>query len=454
MKKKWLGILIGCLLIVLMVGIGCAMMIFDRKTINYEASNQILYNPLMGFAPNADYMEAVGENTLVYVDVTWREVESQQGVYQFDEIEESNHLDYWRAQGKNVVFRFVCDIPGTEAHMDIPDWLYEITKDGTFYDSSYGKGYSPDYNNETLIECHRQVIEALGRRYGMDSFFAYVELGSLGHWGEWHVNIEAGIKRIPEENVCREYVMPYLEAFPNAKLLMRRPFESVTEYGLGVYTDMAGVVEDTEEWLSWINDGGIYTETQTAQVLKACPDIWDRQPIGGEFSSLYTMDELLTGKLEQTLQLLEQTHMTFVGPNCPIANVELLDYPESVQEILRNVGYRIGVSQCKIVDNKLLNMSTVHLNIANSGIAPMYADWPMYLYVIGENGNVIEKQKLQISLADLKGKSSRWITAKLNCCILSEKYQLGVGIENPDTGNAEILLDMNVQKQEKVYMLK
>ena len=84
----------------------------------------------------------------------------------------------------------------------------------------------------------------------------------------------------------------------------------------------------------------------------------------------------------------------------------------------------------------------------------MYADWPMYLYVIGENGNVIEKQKLQISLADLKGKSSRWITAKLNCCILSEKYQLGVGIENPDTGNAEILLDMNVQKQEKVYMLK
>ena len=164
MKKKWLGILIGCLLIVLMVGIGCAMMIFDRKTINYEASNQILYNPLMGFAPNADYMEAVGENTLVYVDVTWREVESQQGVYQFDEIEESNHLDYWRAQGKNVVFRFVCDIPGTEAHMDIPDWLYEITKDGTFYDSSYGKGYSPDYNNETLIECHRQVIEALGRR--------------------------------------------------------------------------------------------------------------------------------------------------------------------------------------------------------------------------------------------------------------------------------------------------
>ena len=188
--------------------------------------------------------------------------------------------------------------------------------------------------------------------------------------------------------------------------------------------------------------------------MKACPDIWDRQPIGGEFSSLYTMDELLTGKLEQTLQLLEQTHMTFVGPNCPIANVELLDYPESVQEILRNVGYRIGVSQCKIVDNKLLNMSTVHLNIANSGIAPMYADWPMYLYVIGENGNVIEKQKLQISLADLKGKSSRWITAKLNCCILSEKYQLGVGIENPDTGNAEILLDMNVQKQEKVYMLK
>ena len=29
-----------------------------------------------------------------------------------------------------MVFRFVCDLPGDEPHRDIPDWLYEKTKDG------------------------------------------------------------------------------------------------------------------------------------------------------------------------------------------------------------------------------------------------------------------------------------------------------------------------------------
>ena len=31
--------------------------------------------------------------------------------------------------------------------MDIPEWLYERTGDGVFYDTEYGKGYCPDYSN-------------------------------------------------------------------------------------------------------------------------------------------------------------------------------------------------------------------------------------------------------------------------------------------------------------------
>ena len=46
-----------------------------------------------------------------------------------------------------------------------------------------------------------KAVEALGEHLGKDGLISYIELGSLGHWGEWHVNYSAGIQRLPNEAV-------------------------------------------------------------------------------------------------------------------------------------------------------------------------------------------------------------------------------------------------------------
>lgn len=131
----------------------------------------------------------------------------------------------WRSEGKHLVLRFICDDPGDESHTDIPDWLYRETgKDGDWYDNDYGKGFAPDYSNTTMIRRHTQAVKAMGERWGSDPLISYIELGSLGHWGEWHVNYGAGIRRLPLEEVREQYVKVWPEAFPNAMILMRRPF--------------------------------------------------------------------------------------------------------------------------------------------------------------------------------------------------------------------------------------
>lgn len=125
------------------------------------------------------------------MDITWAELEPEEGIYDWTSIEQENQLARWQQEGKHLILRFVCDIPGEERHMDIPKWLYEKTGEaGTWYDGEYGKGFAPDYNNAELIACHAKAVEALGTHFGTDGLVAYVELGSLGHWGEWHVNYE------------------------------------------------------------------------------------------------------------------------------------------------------------------------------------------------------------------------------------------------------------------------
>ena len=180
---KRMGIVCCVSVLVILIAMIAVRRIIPSKTCTYGDTGEVYNNPMMGFAPNADYVEAVGNNTLVYVDVTWRELEPLEGVYDYEGIEEDNFLEMWRRLGKKVVFRFMCDEPSDVEHMDIPDWLYEKTGDGTFYDTGYGKGYSPNYANETFIEAHARAIENLGRRYGQDSFFCFIELGSVGHWG-------------------------------------------------------------------------------------------------------------------------------------------------------------------------------------------------------------------------------------------------------------------------------
>lgn len=420
----------------------------------YRQTSETFKNPMMGFAPNADYAEAVGDNTLVYMDVTWRELEPEEGVFAFDAVASDNFLADWKAQGKKVVFRFVCDKPGKEAHMDIPDWLYEKTGDGTFYDCSYGKGYSPDYTNPMFIAYHKKAIEALGAEYGQDSFFCFVELGSLGHWGEWHVNYAAGIKRFPAVEICRQYVEPYVTAFPNAKLLMRRPFSFVTEYGLGVFNDMAGEPDATEEWLDWIYNGGIYEAASVPMVLQACEDVWLNAPVGGEFTSSLSMEEILVTEQMRTVELLQESHMTFVGPMCPIACKEEQDYPEAVAEVLKNVGYRYGVTSARILHDKLFGSVTVDIRMKNFGVAPMYFSWPVCVYFLDEQGKVLERQELDIDLTGLGQNQTVSAKAKWQEENLKEELPvIAIGIENPETGKPEVFLDMDTGVQDKVYLL-
>lgn len=430
--------------------------IIKRSSYTYLETKEALRNPMMGFAPNADYVEAVGDNTLVYVDVTWRELEPEEGSYDFDAIKEENFISMWKQKGKKAVLRFVCDNPGSKEHMDIPDWLYEKTKDGTFYDGSYGKGYSPNYKNETFIKYHEKAIEALGAEFGQDDFVCFVELGSIGHWGEWHTKYDEGIARIPSEEICREYVIPYLSAFPNAKILMRRPFSFVSEYGFGVYNDMTGEPDDTNTWLGWIQNGSIYKEAEQPMQLPACKDIWKTAPVGGEFTSSIPMADMLGTQLEQTLELLQQSHMTFIGPKCPIANDEEINYPEATQEILKNIGYRYGVTKAKLRYNKLSHKLTIKLELKNYGVAPMYFSWPVCLYFLSDDGKIQARYETDVDLEKLAGGEtlSVSITEDYTAPKSGEELPLvAIGIENPQTGLPEVKLAMDVEAVDCMYML-
>lgn len=421
-----------------------------NQTVSFSESDKVLDNPLTGFAPPAENGKACADMQLVYIGLTWAEWEPKEGEFAVDALEETFHLKRWREEGKHAVLRFVCDTPGETGHMDIPQWLFEKTGDGFFYENSYGGGYSPDYANTDFREAHERAIMALAEYCNRDSFVAYVELGSLGHWGEWHTNTREGVPALPGADVCWEYVLDYSDHFHNALLLMRRNYSMAYEGGMGIYNDMTGSGEATREWLSWQKEESSYETSGEALELVPMEDFWKWAPCGGEFTSSIPMEVMLGQNLGETLELIEESHMTFLGPKCPVKEEAALPGAEAVRRLL---GYRFYISGLTTRYSFLEGRIDVAMTWENTGIAPFYWDWPVTMYVYDREGELAYWETLELRLSRLMPGNTLEAMASIPFTDrFRHGFRIGIGIAEPE-GTNRIRLAMEGEEKEGVQVI-
>lgn len=426
------------------------------QCLRFEPTSEPLINPLMGWAPWATIRESQQGHTLVYADLTWRDFEPSEGSFDFASFEERNQLARWRAEGKRVVFRFILDRPGEQDHMDIPDWLFEkMNGQGDFYGNEYGKGFSPDYSDEILIRHHQKAVQALGERYGLDGFFAYIELGSLGHWGEWHVHSNSNIRPLPDEEIRNRYVQHYRQVFPNSHLLMRRPFNIAAREQLGLYNDMTADFDATAEWLDWIERGGEYSQTGEPKALAAMPNGWQKAPIGGEQTQSMSDAEIYDQHLSQTIALLKASHATFVGPSGPYDIPKGNPLQEGIDRVLSTLGYRLLVY--KAFMPKVIYWGkhvTVRLVFSNKGIAPFYYNWPAEVVVMDEKQRMVAAQVIDMDIREVLPGVPFRVKVRLPIEFLEDStYTIGVAIIDPLTQQPSVQWAAQPQRVEFIQEL-
>lgn len=416
-----------------------------------EDSEEPYANPLMGYAPWADQTKLVQDSQLLYMDLTWAEWEPEEGKYDIQGFEERYQIQKWKNEGKHAVLRFVCDKPGDEEHMDIPQWLYERTGDGVFYEIDYGKGYAPDYENRDFIAAHDQALEALGNYCSQDNFVAFVELGSLGHWGEWHTKDDEGVPPMPDADICWEYATQYSDSFPNARLLMRRNFVMAADGNMGLFNDMTGDPDDTQEWLDWQKNGGAYELPDGEIPYEPMEQAWKQAPVGGEFTPSGSMDDMLGENLSQTLSLIEESHMTFIGPHSPL---EYEGYEEAVREIENRLGYKFWISRMEINMDYFSQKFEVSLTWENDGAAPFYFDWRPMMYVYDRDGNRRYWEDIEVDLTQLfPGETITTVNHIPFNDLFREGYSIGIGIMDPLTEEPSIELCMNKDYRNGINMI-
>lgn len=452
MNSNRFKVAVSGVLALLLLG-GMTMFLFWPRTVTFDVKrgDKPEKNPLKGWACWGESGPSEVKYALAYVPVYWAALEKEEGVYDFAALEERYHFAAWREQGTRLVLRVVSDSPDDEEHMDIPQWLYDqMDGDGTWYESGYGKGFSPNYENERFQSAHTALLTALGARYNNDAQVAFIQLGSLGHWGEWHVNERAGIARFPDSTVTDGYVRDYLAAFPDKKLLMRRPYAIVSEEKIGLYNDMFGEAEEHREWMDWIENG--YISSQNGQALPGAPLFWQNAPSGGEISSGREIGYYFSEGFEDTLSFIRESHTTYLGPKIPRQH-ELTDQGwENAQACEREMGYCFTVTQASVHRQRGKDMR-LHVAFENIGVAPFYEDWDIRVVLRNRLGAQVYAQDFPTAL-------SSWITAgELDkvlpgtAGLLGQKLTLWVGIVDPLTGECGVALAVDAPCSEGMYAI-
>ncbi|MCP3774146.1 DUF4832 domain-containing protein [Paenibacillus sp. MZ04-78.2] len=426
----------------------------DRVAYMPAETDQVLANPYMGFVVDAKYDDAKQPFRLAHANLTWRELEPDKGKYAFDAIEKKFNFRLWKERGVKLVMRVVLDYPRDTSHMDIPDWLYEeIGKSGEWYDTDYGKGFSPDYTSPVLIENHERLIRALSERYNNDPLIAFVQLGSIGHWGEWHTRNDDELRiPFPKEPISDQYAGHYVRYFTNKHLMMRRPHEIALKNGMGLFNDAFGKRESTVDgFLRWYTEG--YTSWLTGEKEPAMPDFWTKAPSGGEFASekKYMGDS----SMEETLRQARLTHVSMMGPNAPAREKPGGPLQSNIDRFLKTIGYRFVIAKASHEkEAKTGDRLNVTISLVNRGVAPFYFSWPFELSLADSNGEIVAKAT---SKADIRQwlPGERQVSDKLPIPsgLKPGEYTVHAAILDPETGKPGIDFAIDGRRADGRYAL-
>lgn len=436
----------------------------------YDAAENVPENPLMGYAPPAESEKACADTDLVFIMLPFSEWEPQNGVFDIDGTAEKYHIEEYKKSGKHAVLRFVSDIPSDEAHRDVPQWLCEQSR-GIDYDDASGKGYAPDYGDESFIKAHRKALEALASWCAQDNFVSFVEMGSVGQNGDWSLTAEEAQELAPSEDVLAQYAAQYEEVFsqdPDILLLdSRSGVRSRPETGR--WKDVLGDAQETGKWAADMmtvpeqaaekgSVSGVDTsaaDTDSSEQGTGGRAAWADAPVGGGLTGTIPMEELLMDRLSDTLDQVRSSHVSFIGPSCPDEKQQQTNGSEMIR---RSMGYCLYLSRLQTTVDFLSDLLEFHFTFDNIGAAPMYRDWPVKMFVFAD-GECIREQTLGLRLSELLPGSEITVTGTVPYSReLLKGYTVAIAITDPENTQYITLAQKGVLPDKnglhKVYRFK
>jgi len=403
----------------------------DDTLVVLKEIDDVLPNPFKGFAPWVGNQNPVYQTTLQYVNCEWKDLEPSSGVYNWNNLEKN-----WgniAVTGRRVGFRISAATPGSAGHYDIPEWLVNQGIRMRAYEIDNQHGLAPDWDDPGFLQAHHDFITALGARYDSDPRVGWIDIGSYGFWGEWHVYLNDSLAATPASK--QAILEDYFSAFPAKPKVIAFDDDLatayVTDHNGGIRNDCLGE-EDSNNW---------YLESLNSIDPLLNERVWKSAIITGEFcGGDWGATQGTTDRFNLNYSFIQQTHWSFIGPAGGAITPQSAEHKKNLDKLYKKLGYRFVLRKVEHAAAASAGSSlTLAITVENKGVAPFYFSWPLVGYLVTEGDSVVFEQDLAVDIRDwLPGTAQSEATLQLPSQLPVLTYNIKFAIIDPLTNKAGI----------------
>lgn len=317
--------------------------------------------------PVPEYVEQEGreqgyypDTTIAYIRILWKEFEPEQGVYNYEFIE--NIIDKARAKHQTLIFRLMPH--STRACDDVPDWLKELIPCPERPDGERVKDSPTD---PLFIKLFCKAVEKLGERFDSNPVFDAIDVSIPGAWGEGH-----NLHLYSEEDI-NSIFDTYVKVFKNTQLMAQYLNSNILDY----------IREKTN--IGWRADGLGDPHHMIDEYPKRIAEIseyWKTAPVSFEAYWWMTEWKRQGWEIDEIIDKTLEWHISSFNPkSMPIP----CEWKDKVEYWLSKMGYHYTINSFFYSEDITKgNKTELVLEVENIGVAPAYHKIPLYIKLKGE----------------------------------------------------------------------
>lgn len=345
-------------------------------------------------ARDADLLEFPGMDH-VYVRLAWAYLEPREGLFDWPVIDQI--IEKWTGHGLGIAFRISCKETSTdrvEQQYATPRWVQEAGARGGYYRMGQATGpegpWEPVYDDPVFLGKLDRFLAAFAARYDGQPWLRYLDIGSVGDWGEGHS--WAGSRRECGFAARRQHVDLHLKHFRHTPLVVSDDFvyalsdpaeraalhQHVLAHGISYRDDsilVNGYLAGTSDTFT------VRSPEFFADAYRQTPTVFELEHYGavkrlgnweGRPDSLVAKHGRGKSGPDYFRGALELLHATYIGYH-GYAHEWLADNPAFTREMLNRCGYWLFPTALEIPEQaRAGTVVPFNLTLENRGVAPPY----------------------------------------------------------------------------------
>ena len=447
----------------------------DMVEVIPEETDEVLLNPGMGLYMQAgsafgyqpeqeDWYMSICD--IAYYRMDWSRIKPEEDGNLFDEYF-GPIFDFWvNKMGKRVAFRVMCENVSSREKYVTPEWVFARGVPSVKHTNRYGEQIDPVFWDERYLEIQREFIYELGEYLDGKEGFEFIDIGSIGEWGEMHLGLHIPGRWTPEQleetgyteekyiKAYRYIIDAFAEAFPHSQV-----FLNVGDYAaINDYAALRGI---------HFRQDGLTPGGPSSNVGKRFYHPYSQRGIKGnyEFHSSYKSMKSKGWDLRETIDKGLEDPISYMNTNI-IGMSRLKDAPDEVKDLLTDAGRRLGF---RFVITKLRVQKEIRLdgerparlmiehNWKNEGVAPCYESYALNFALVSQAGEIVAEKLHFPKVPTTLWRPGEEITERTLIRIPADartgKYTLKLYMFAPEQPERRILLGIAGRDSEDSYEL-